>query len=86
MFIIIIYSCAKQEGLFVKYATRIKYFFLGTSDWSQDVWTVGHVITKSVTIRERCRCALGALELWLCLKEQKVKMIRVVLYSLDQRL
>lgn len=53
MFITIIYSCAKQEGLFVKYATRIKYFFLGTSDWSLDVWTVGHVIIRSVMIREK---------------------------------
>ena len=84
MLITIVYSCAKQEGLFVKYATRIKYYFLGTSDWSRDVWTVGHVITRSVTIREKCRCALGALGLWLCLKEQIVKMIRVLLYSLEQ--
>jgi len=79
-----IYSYAKQEGLFVKFATTTKYFFLGTSDLLRDVWTVGHVIIKSVTIQGKYRCVLGVLGLWLCLKEQKLKTIRILLYNLKQ--
>lgn len=59
--ITIICSYAKQEGLFVKFATTTKYFFLGTSDWLQDVWTVGHVIIKSVTIQGKYQCVPGVL-------------------------
>jgi len=82
--ITIIYSYAKQEGLFVKFATTTKYFFLGTSGWLRDVWTVGRVIIKSVTIQGKNRRVPGVLGLWLCLKEQKLKMIRILLYNLER--
>lgn len=75
-------SCARQEALFVKYATKMKYSFLGTLHWSRDAWTVGHVTTRNVSTLAKCRCARVAHGFWPCSKEPtKKKNARTRLYS-----